>query len=239
MNPAGSHRSRQLTARLLGAPLVALALLSCLLQAPAEGAQDEGTVGVRLLSQPVWHEPGDRLGVKLLVTNDSDETLDGFRIRVGIDDRVTSRSELDSSIDTEPGTEATVVPLDLRTKVEPGTSEVIQLDRPLTDFPTLALATDGGVYPATYTLQDSSGLESFDHVSSPIIYYPQTPDTPLEIVVLVPLNSDPSQGPDGRFVVDDTGRVPLESAVEDGGWLDGWLNALEDTVIPAPPGRYR
>ena len=216
MDPAG-NRTKRLAAYLLGAPLVALALLLPLLPVPAQGAQEEGEIDLRLLDQPVWHGPADDLDVKLLVTNNSDETLSGFRIRVGVDDRVTSRSALDSSLDAAPGLEATVVPLDLRTKVEPGTSEVVTLDEPLASFPTLAFATEGGVYPATYTLQDPSSLQDLDYVSSPVIYYPQTPDTPLELVMLIPLNDAPSKGPDGRFIEDDQGSVPLQRAAAQGG----------------------
>jgi hypothetical protein len=203
---------------------------------PAIGAQEEESeITLRLVDQPVWHGPADDLGVKLLITNASEVTLEGFRIRVGIDDRVITRSDLDTSFQAAPGFEATVVPLDFRTDVAPGTSEQITIDEPAASFPTLSFATEGGVYPATYTLQDPSGLQDLDFVSSPVIYYPQVPDTPLELVMLVSLNDDPSRGPDGKFVADEEGSVPLARASGEGGWLRGWIDALEETALPAPP----
>ena len=240
MDPAANSRNRHRSARLLGAPIVALALLGALLPTSGLTAQEsEEAITLRLLGQPVWHRPANTLDVELLISNDSDETLEGFRISVGVDDRRTSRSDLHDSYSAVPGSEATVLPFDFGTEIAPGGSEQVTIDEPVASFSTLAAATEGGVYPATYRLQDASGLQDLDFVSSPVVYYPQTPQTPLDVVLLLPMNDDPSIAPDGQPVEDETGSVQLQRATADRGWFTGWLNALERTAVPTPVDRDR
>ena len=239
MDPAANSRNRRRSARLLGAPILALGLLGALLPSGLNAQESEEGIGLRLVGQPVWHRPADNLDVRLLISNDSDETLEGFRISVGIDDRRTSRSDLHDSYAAVPGSEATVLPFDFRTRIAPGGSELVTIDEPIASFSTLAVATEGGVYPATYRLQDASGFQDLDFVSSPVVYYPQTPETPLDVVMLLPMNDDPSIAPDGQLVEDEEGSVPLQEAAADGGWFTGWLDALESTAVPAPLERDR
>ncbi|MGH2752843.1 MAG: DUF6049 family protein [Actinomycetota bacterium] len=229
---------RSRPARLLGATALALTVLLGGLPVRVAAQPEEGTVSLRLVGQPVWHRPASDLGVKLAVTNETDSALEGFRISVGIDDRVTTRSDLHISFEAAPGFEATVVPLDFKVTVAPGATETVTLDDPVTSFSTLAGAAENGVYPTTYTLQDRDGLNNLDFIASPLVYYPQLPDTPLKLVLLLALNDPASREPDGRFALTADG-VPLQRAAAAEGWLGGWLAALEEATEPPDEPRNR
>nr|MBA3430187.1 hypothetical protein [Actinomycetota bacterium] len=89
----------------------------------------------------------------------------------------------------------------------------------------LAGATEGGVYPLTIELFDPDRLERLDVLTTPLIYYPSAPETPLNLSVVFPLVEYPARSPDGFFGTDESGRFPLEEAVGKGGWVRGVLDS--------------
>jgi hypothetical protein len=191
---------------------------------------------MRFVAGPLWHQPGDRLALRLRITNGGSQTLTGFRIIVGIEDRVLNRSTLENAFRTDTGVPSSALPLQFSEEIPGGSSTTVTLAEPLSSFPTLAGASEGGVYPATLTLQDASGLQIYDSVKVPLIYYPQEPETALNVVLVLPLNERPTRSPGGSFVTED-GITPLESALKDEGWLTAYLSALEEAAIQPEPAR--
>jgi hypothetical protein len=89
---------------------------------------------------------------------------------------------------------------------------------------------DGGVFPLTVYLYDASGTTLLESVTTSLIYYPQPPPVPLNLVLLVPLDALPAEGPDGVFHTDAYGRYPLADALQPSGWLTGMIAAVQRGV---------
>lgn len=192
-------------------------------------------VGLRFVGGPIWRTAGQPLGLRFQIRNQTPTALDGFRIIVGVSDRVLTRSALEASFTAQPGISASALPFAFEDVVEPASSTTIRLEEPVSSFATLATAIEGGVYPATIALQDASTLQILATVQIPLIYYPEPPEARLNIVPLLPLNERPLKGPDGAFLVGADGAVPLANAVQENGWLTGYLNELEEmTAEPEP-----
>ena len=207
---------------------------------PAHG-QDPEEVQLRLARQPVWHEPGDDLGLTLRIFNRAGEPLEGFIITVAAHSRVLSRSELHASFDGPPTFEAsriTAVEAPERS-IPAGGSELVTIGQPISDLQSLAGATENGVYPLTISLFDSAGGTLLDSLTTPLIFFVPGPDElPLHAALVIPLNEIPRRGPDGAFHAEaGTGSWALEDAVADDGWLDGLVGAIDAATgrQPRPP----
>lgn len=210
-------------------------------QTPTPASTDEPSL--RFVAGPLWHEPGDRLALRLRIGNPSTQTLEGFRIIVGIEDRVLNRSTLENAFRTDTGVPSSALPLEFSEDVPAGSSTTVTLSEPLSSFPTLAGASEGGVYPAILTLQDASGLQIYGSVKVPLVFYPRDPETALNIVLVLPLNERPTRSPGGSFLTED-GVTALESGLDDGGWLTAYMSALEEVAVQTgtarePPRRQR
>lgn len=223
-------RSRQRAAVILAALAVAFGL-------PARDgrAAQPASLTLRLARQPVWHEPGDPLALHVAVTNEGSTSIKGFGIRVGVSDRVRTRSDLHLSFDGA-GLELSTLPkIYENVTIAPHERRVISIQDPVESLELLEGATEGGVYPLTLTLYSTSTDEILDSVISSLIYYPQRPERPLlNIVPVLPLNQMPAVGPDGTLLEPYAGPG-LEEALATGGWLEGWLGALERVTAPPPP----
>lgn len=222
---------------------LALTLGSLLLWSHLPGSADAqgltGDVKLTIVSQPIWYDSDDTLRLRLRIENQTSLTLDGFQIVAGINARTQTRSDLHFSFDASPGFEPSRIPFAFSQEVPAFAATTVSLDEPVGSFPTLASATEGGVYPASLSLLDSSGTAIFSSVSTPLILYPDEPEVPLGIVPVLPLNDIPSRAPDGAFRVAEDGGFPLGEAIADGGWLEGWVSALEEatTATPRPDQR--
>jgi hypothetical protein len=196
------------------------------------------TLEVRLVGQPVWHEPDDPLGIKLRVSNVGAEEVAGFGIRIGVYERVRSRSALHEAFDLEPGNELYVEsPRYPDSALAPGEATTIEVTEPVDSFDNLSTAVDGGVFPVTLTVYDLRTAEPLDFVTTTLIYYPEAPVDPLGIVPVLPLAPAPSQGPDGAFVVPAGEEVAsLQQAVAADGWLRGVL-AVTTAATKVEPER--
>jgi len=193
-----------------------------------------------LVSQPVWYDADDTLRVRLRIENETPFTMDGFQIVAGVNARVQTRSDLHLSFEATPGFEQTRIPFSFDDRIPAFSKKTVSLDAPITDFPTLAAAVDGGVYPASFSLLDAAGVTILSSVSTPFILYPAKPEVPLGIVAVLPLNAVPARAPDGAFKAGQEGGFPLGEALRPGGWLSGWIAALEEaTAVPPPPQRRR
>jgi hypothetical protein len=213
---------------------------------PDARAQPAGSTSltIRLLRQPIWHRPGDPLGIKVRIKNVGSEDVQGFGIRLGAYERVTSRSALHDNFNEAPGQELSSVPKRYpRVTLAPGDSTSIVINDPVESLTTLQLATEGGVFPLTLTVYDLGTAAFLDYVTTPLIYYPARPETPLDLVTVVPLGDVPSEGPDGTFTTPSPAGVPLEDAASPGGWLQGVVGALDDLAtlhpLPRPPATGR
>lgn len=214
--------------------LVCLALLAAdvTVPAPPAGAQEESdpVASVRLVDQPPWHRPDDRLNVRLQVENTGTDVLDGFVVRLGIHPRSASRSDLHESFDgfasvSDIGAFIEEFP---QITLPPGASDTVTIDERLTTaFVSLAGVGEGGPYPLTVSLFDTS-FTALDSFTTPLLYYPNDPETPLGFVLALPLSAVPARGPDGIFEADEGDEVPLEHAVAAGGWLTGAIDAIEE-----------
>ncbi|HEX2049029.1 MAG TPA: DUF6049 family protein [Actinomycetota bacterium] len=216
-------------------PRVARAIASVLLvvaalgaPAPDARAAEPGDARVVLLSQPAWHRPGDRIGLRLRVVNDGDEALEGVQLVVSSGGRITTRSGLHSSFETAPlALDAFAVPLE-GPPLEPGEARRVLVDEPLSVLSSIALSSAGGVFPVTVALvADPVAAEALDTLTTPFVFHPAVPDPPLDVVPVIPLNHVATRAPSGGFPVGDAGSAPLEQAVAAGGWLDTWTDALD------------
>ena len=221
-----------------------IALCMAATSVPAYG-QDAEDVQLRLVRQPVWHEPGDDLGLTLSIFNRASEPLEGFSITVAAHSRVLSRSELHASFDGPPTFEASLITaLEAPERSIPaGGSELVTIDQSLSELQSLAGATENGVYPVTISLFDGARGTLLDSLTTPLIFFvPGPEELPLHAALVIPLNEIPRGGPDGAFHADeDTGSWPLEAAVADGGWLAGLVGAIDSAtgLQPRPPSPRR
>jgi hypothetical protein len=202
----------------------------------ASATTGASSVSLHLTSQRPWLSPDGRLGLTLRLTNVGTGDLDGFLLRVGAYDRITSRSDLNVSFTGTPDVPASAFTKYFpSTKVRHGASIDVNVNDKVSALGSLGLATEGGVYPLTLYLYDADGAELLDSLTTSLIYYPEPPQVPLNLVLIDPINALPAQGPDGVFHPDETGRHPLSDALLPDGWLTGWLNALDASTHPRPP----
>ncbi|MFP5297700.1 MAG: DUF6049 family protein, partial [Actinomycetota bacterium] len=222
------HRRRML------AVVLALGVLASTAQAQTPSpSPTPGSVVVTLVEQPVWHRPGERLGLRLRVENRGAAAVEGFQVVVGVYDRATTRSALRTPPTSTPPSS---MPFSQPETIEPGGVVEIDLDESIDSFPTLANATAGGVYPVTYSVNTSQG-SSLAASYTYLVYYPQPPEVPLNLALLLPLNSTPERLPDGSFRTDD---AVLPGGISGDGWLRGYLDAIgEATTVEQqePPDR--
>ena len=205
----------------------ALLVLAFVLPQPSRAAAQDGGLSLRLLRQPLWYSDADDLGLVLRIDNRTEEDLEGFSLRVLAYERVASRIELRESFDERPeilrdGEDHFF----LRTNVPPGGSRAVTLRTPLS---TLGFSEDdaSGVYPLEISLEGAPPEEPLDSLMTQVIFYPHSPDIPLDLVLVWPLSAVPARGPDGLFHADPlTGRFPLEEAVAGDGWLTRLLAEL-------------
>lgn len=216
--------------RLLGARRVLPALLTLVLatgiHAPA-GSQPLADVRLRLLDQPVWHEPDDPFAIRLRVANDSSTTLDGFRIQVRVFGRAITRSDFEANFEVDPARfEASSHSIDfLDTDVPAGGSAVVGLSSPVSDLASLATTTESGIYPLTITITDSGGFTRLDDLTTQLIYLPVEVERPLHIAPVWQLVDIPSRTIEG-YESEQGQASPAEEAVAESGWLRGVADAL-------------
>lgn len=217
--------------------VLCLALTSSAAAGVAAQTSPIPTLKIKLVAQPVWHEPGDDLAIRLRVTNVGSRDVRGFGIRVGVYPRAGSRSalheDLDATVGSEP--EARTIPYDQEV-LAPGDSTTVMTKGRVDDLATVGAAgPDGGVYPLTLSVVNLETAEVLDTLTTMLIYYPEAPVARLGLVTVVPLNDVPWEGPGGTFTVPSTGEVPLEDATLRQGWLSGLVQALDEAVTQKKP----
>lgn len=200
-------------------------------------AQDPapGGVSLRLVEQPVWHRPSDELSIRLRIVNRGIVPLDGYLLGLATHPVVGTRSALHESFEGNAGAILSAASERSEAQIDPGESLVVEVDQTLAGL-SLGSVSEGGVYPLTFTLSDAGGGVQHDSLTTPLIIYPERPEVPLNLSLVIPLNDFPSFGPNG--VVDaplQDGTVPIEDAVADGGWLPGLVDALEAEAGELPP----
>ena len=201
---------------------------------PAAAQDFTGAAELTLLRAPVWYEPGDTLNIRLRVDNNTSAPLDGFQIRVGVDSRLVTRSDLHLSFGEPAGFEVSAAAIPFDQTVPAFGSRIITLEEPLASFSTL-VGAENGVYPSSLSLLDSVGTVH-SSISIPLILYPTLPETRLNLVLLLPLNHEPVRAPDGTFDLSERPAGELSEALGEKGWLTGWISALEKvTEEPEPP----
>lgn len=203
-----------------------------LAQTPTPPAGQEGDPAeLRFVGGPLWRVGDQPLNLRVLVRNRGTEPLEGFRIIVGVGDRVLTRSALESTFEGQPVVSSSALPFSFPEEVPASGSTTVTIEESTGNFATFAGATEGGVYPATLTLQDASGTP-LSSLQIPLTYYPEEPEVPLNIVALLPLNERPARAPSGAFLVPEEGPPILATAIADLGWLTGYLDALERFTQP-------
>ena len=231
--PAPPPRSR----RVVAWPVVALILLGLMTAAlPPVAAQEEApsAVELRLIDQPVWHRPTDPLGIRLRVVNQGTAPVEGFLLSLTAHPVAGTRSALHESFDGNAGAITSATSETFEDEIEPGDALTVSLDEVETP-PSLAGVSEGGVYPLTIGLSDRAGVIPYDSLTTPLILYPEEPEVPLNLAVVMPLNDIPSRGPGGDFR-DPLGgaTAPLEEAVAEDGWFTGFVAALEANAGELP-----
>jgi hypothetical protein len=218
--------------------------MSGVLVSPAAASQGAGdAVEVRVKAMPVWHQPADRLDIKVEVTNRSADPVRNFRLVVGVEDRVTSRTALHESFSEPADFQPSSFPQDIPGSLAPGQSRTVLIGAHAEELALLEESSDAGVYPLTITAQDRSTFELLGRLSVPLIFYPQKPEQTLKLAAVVPLNEVATVEESGEFVTAaQSGRPPLEAALAPEGWLSGMMAALgaardsglNVTVAPTP-----
>jgi hypothetical protein len=205
--------------------------------AVAQEETEQPTVDLRLLDQPVWHDPAtDPLGLRLRIVNRGFVAIEGFLLTIAAHPVVSTRSALHESFEGNAGAIVSAIPKTYPKKIAPGQSFDIELEDPVSSLSSLGSIVENGVYPLTLTLLDDSGVIQHDALTTPLILYPEDPEVPLLLSLVVPLNDLPSEGPDGLFRDPlDRSRIPLEEAVAPSGWLTGLVQALEAQAGELPP----
>ena len=225
------ERRSRVAAGLLGC-VVAAGLMTSGLPAPA-AQEGRPRADLTLIRQPAWHEPGDRLDITVRVVNRSGRPLDEFRLVVGVEDRIGSRSALEDSFDGEPSPAPSSFPRFFSERIGAGEQRTIRMRDRVEELDLLRLVSDGGVYPLTIRLEalTESGAVELDTLNIPLVYYPNEPQSTLKLALLVPLNEVSTQDPSGVFRADPaTGAPPLERALETSGWLSGIVEGLRAGV---------
>jgi hypothetical protein len=205
--------------------LVALTL-GGLVAPPAARAQesDPRDVTIELVDQPLSYDTDSKLNIKIRVSNESTETLEGFALNLGRESRLTSRSDLQNSFESPPGLAIEAITRVIGQNVAPDESRVVTLD----DAVTEVLAGDeAGIYPASINLLQEDDATPLDSLTTHLMYYPDGAESQLNFVTAVPLNDVPARGPDGGFVVDaEDDRPSIEEAVAGRGWLTRTVREL-------------
>jgi hypothetical protein len=215
-----------------------LLVLGMAVAAPAHAQTSPSDVSLRLVTQRPWLSPGSPLGITVRLTNGGTADLHGYLVRVAAYDRVTSRSDLHASFN---GTSQ--VPASAFTEYFPaarllaGTSRDVHFHEHVGALRSLGASPDGGVFPLSIYLYDAAGTQLLDSVTTSLIYYPEPHPVPLNMVMVVPLDALPAEGPDGVFHADPLGRFPLADALAPSGWLSGMLVALQHSTSPQPRER--
>lgn len=197
---------------------------------PTAAAQpDAPQAELALVRQPAWHEPGDRLDIVVRISNQGPGPLDDFRLVVGVEDRVSSRSALEDSFTGGASPPPSSFPRFFSGPVAAGERRTVTLRDRVTELDLLRLVSDGGVYPLSIRLEalTNEAAVPLDTLNIPLVYYPDKPQSTLKLALLVPLNEVPTQDPNGAFRADPvTGAPPLEAAVSASGWLTGLVDGL-------------
>ncbi len=248
MRPAPAGRPFRLLApaarrRALALAAVVVALVPVAPPATADPQAQRPRADVELLHQPAWHSRKDALDIVLRVSNPGPATLDGFFVQISAHPEISTRYELGASLDGDPGFQASVVTKEFgKERLEPGATSQVRLAEPVASLESITAAEEGGVFPLSLTVYDRGGSVALASVTTALLYYPRRPQTPLNLVTVVPLNDLAARGPDRIFYSDEDGRWPLEEALEEGGWLSSLLAALESqakkgfrvAVAPSP-----
>ncbi|MQA99556.1 MAG: hypothetical protein GEU78_04590 [Actinobacteria bacterium] len=212
--------------------LAASLLIASLTPATAQTTAEALDVRMDLVGQRPWHRPSSELDMDLQLRNVGTEPLDGYNVRVEVHSRVNSRTALHASFDGEAGFQTssyTIAEPDIT--LGAGTTHVLSVDDPARTLSSLAAGPDdGGVYPLTLSLYDADGAGPLDTLTTPLILYPERPENPLNLALVVPLSDIPARGPDGVFRQEDGGDVRLDEAIGQSGWLTGLLGSLESEV---------
>jgi hypothetical protein len=222
----GGMPARFITA--LAATLLVVAVTPATAQTTAETPE----VRMELVGQRVWHKATSKLDIELELTNVGTETLEGYNLRIEVHSRVSSRTALHASFDGETGFQTSSYTItEPKAILDTGSTHVVSIDDPAGTLSSLATGPDdGGVYPLTLSLYDADGALLLDTVTTPLILYPELPENPLNLALVVPINDTPARGPEGVFRAQDDGKVRLEEAVARDGWLTGLLDSLEAGV---------
>lgn len=218
----------------------AFVLLATLASGSGVRAQEDSaapSVDLRLLDQPVWHgATEDPLGLRLRVVNRGIVPLQGFLLTVAAHPVVTTRSGLHESFEGNAGAILGAIPKIYNQVIQPGESLDIEVDDPVSEIPSLSSVTENGVYPVTLTLSDLAGAIQHDSLTTPLILYPEDPEVPLHLSLVLPLSELPSEGPDGIFRDPlQGGSIPSEQGLGESGWLGGLVAALRDEAGELPP----
>jgi hypothetical protein len=199
-------------------------------------AQSPERARLHFLGQPSHHSDRSRLNIRLGVRNTGTRSLRGLEANISIHSRLTSRSDLEASFN---GNEDSLVLESFTTSgprrpLRPGESASFVVREKVSEL-LPGGRTEAGVYPVTISLRDAQAQREFDTLSTPLIYYPSTPETPLNMVVVVPFHAAPQRAPDGLFHFDESSGS-LEAGVRSTGWLGGLLHALSHEGRSAPLG---
>ena len=202
------------------------------------GAQPAVQVELALVGQPVWHSLGDNLKVRVRITNTGGAALEGYRLVIGVYDRLQTRSALHSSYDLAQTEAPSSFPILFEDEtVDAGSSINKRIEDPLSSSVLLSGNAVNGIYPVKITLQDSGGV-ALDTVTTQLIYYANPPTSAgagLGLSLVLPISDRAARGADGVFGPDEGGSHPLEEATAGDGRLTRLIEAIEEPTAEATP----
>jgi Family of unknown function (DUF6049) len=210
---------RRTVTRFLLAPAVALVVLTPGPRVTQAAAQAAEGVTIRLAFESTWTAPDRPLVIRVRVTNNGSQPLDGLTTVLTIEARARSRSEYQLSL-RQDGTVIFSYPFQQEGTIEPGGSRNFTLGQ---DLPFL---TQNGLYPLR--VQVLSHEQPVATLRTPMVFLAEHPETPLHVAWTWVLSAPLQVGPDGIF-----GPGPIEAVIAPGGSIAAMVDAMESGT-PGP-----
>jgi hypothetical protein len=191
--------------------------------APPSSAQEEPPVRLTLVRQTPWNTPNSReLEITFRVTNTGSETYEDLSARITLFRELTSRSQYELSLTSDPTVQLGEVAVrDLPGTLPPGADKTFTITRKLSELPTL----EPRVYPLRIDL--ASGVSVLGSIRTPVIFIVEKPEVPLGLGWTFVLDAPIVFEPGGVFR-----NATLERQLAPGGRLAGEIAALR-SITPS------
>lgn len=213
-------------------PKIAAALLICapfLLPKPAAASV---ALRARLDDFTLWVSPEGTLRAVMEVTNSGSEPATRMQIGLQIHEGAETRSQLERSFQGSLGRVVSSDTIPVPIEIGPGATEVITIEKPLSEIRFFSGGPDDRVYPVRLLVR--AGKTSAPPVDTQMIFFNRPAPVPLRVVLVIPLHAP--------AVFDSRMEAESEALLRSvtGGRIAGLVDAIEaqpeTSVTLAPSG---